>query len=929
MEEINKYATNKYANNNFLKLFFEKFSKERNKIFQYIYDLLEANNFKDENHLIQIQNIIKSDKYNKFEKINKIKKIKMQKYLENIKANNKSDELKIYNLGLISETLCPNSIQLVYYGDNANNSKACNKNEKKEKEKNEYIILFDIDFITKIKIKEDEEWICNSEYALYLIDIIYNLKNPHPSISDDDEFSEDSSYSLTNKLDIEHFVFITNNIKKKNIIEIEANLNISKIYEEIKLKNSSYHDNEYIKYSIPDIDIKDLNQENYEINEIYSYFQNLNLFDILKTIIFQDENDLNGFQKISLLNHLYFQGKIRYLYLDLNILNKIQSTNEKRKYLSYFIARIFDCYKEFKSDFETFVNENMKNIRDKNFINNFIDIIIEKNNEIIEKYKDISPLYVIIDNINCETNFHVVERLLNTEETKNIRVYGIINIDTNFGKHKFIELYNKRFTERGEIGYYVHYLYSNNCERINRNQYNLDNFFREIGNNINSLKDFIQLIYFKEYINECSYINNNFLMKYIQYLKLIIKEDTNNCLHIEDIQFKNEEIKKKFILNYKDILLSYLNSDNDEKISQLFSDVNGIFFEKQLILDILLDKIKNDHCKHFKELNVHSIYCMDFEINQIDINKYKKSDIIIIQDNKIGEIYDFGIIVDNSIKLYQVSNKKSKEDLEHLNRNLIEVDCGYMNKKCLNKIENYKNFNFGIITSMRVFKEYSELMIKKNELEKQNETNLIENIENKIKKTSYYLMKDCCQKNNYELLIYDLSQKKVYVENDLNKLFEYNLYNYQEKKKLNIPDLDNFFELCPKKLSIKYIKKDEFIKKLNDTNLFSGLEKDENKKSLNIVGNFIFNKQLLNIKEINADNYFIYIFGKKFKEKEKNLEILKYKKETIANEVSDGKRILYNDNNLNINKNKSEVILFHLEEKIKFIGNKRERNSDK
>jgi hypothetical protein len=109
---------------------------------------------------------------------------------------------------------------------------------------------------------------------------------------------------------------------------------------------------------------------------------------------------------------------------------------------------------------------------------------------------------------------------------------------------------------------------------------------------------------------------------------------------------------------------------------------------------------------------------MDFDINKIDINQYKEKDIIIIQDNKIGEIYDFGLLVDNSIKFYQVSNRKSKEDLKHLNRNLIEVDCGYMNKNCLNKIGNYKNFNFGIITSMTVFKEYSKIMEKKKELEK-------------------------------------------------------------------------------------------------------------------------------------------------------------------------------------------------------------------
>jgi hypothetical protein len=77
MEEIKKkYITNRYENDKFIKLFFEKFSKERNKIFQYIYDLLEiTNNFEDENLLIQ--NIIKSDTNNNIEKISKIKNIKL------------------------------------------------------------------------------------------------------------------------------------------------------------------------------------------------------------------------------------------------------------------------------------------------------------------------------------------------------------------------------------------------------------------------------------------------------------------------------------------------------------------------------------------------------------------------------------------------------------------------------------------------------------------------------------------------------------------------------------------------------------------------------------------------------------------------------------------------------------------------------------
>jgi hypothetical protein len=214
-----------------------------------------------------------------------------------------------------------------------------------------------------------------------------------------------------------------------------------------------------------------------------------------------------------------------------------------------------------------------------NFLNNLIDKIIKENMSYIENNNEKTPFYIIIDNIDSEENYHVVERLINNDEIKNVYIYGIINIETNFGKKIFLKLYNKKYTERGEIGYYVHYLYSNNCERKNENQYNLDNFCRDIGNNINTLKDFIQLIYYKEYINECSYKNNDFLMKYIQYIKLIIKEDDYNCLYIKDIKFKNEEIKKKFLLNYKNILLSYLNSDNDENISQLFSDVNGIFLK--------------------------------------------------------------------------------------------------------------------------------------------------------------------------------------------------------------------------------------------------------------------------------------------------------------------------------------------------------------
>jgi len=417
-------------------------------------------------------------------------------------------------------------------------------------------------------------------------------------------------------------------------------------------------------------------------------------------------------------------------------------------------------------------------------------------------------------------------------------------------------------------------------------------------------------------------------MKYIKYINLIISQDNNNCLHITDIKFKNEEIKNKFISNYKNLLLSYLNRDNDENISKLFSDVNGIFFEKQIILDLLLDKIKSDKDRNFRELNVHSIYCMEFNINKIDISEYKNKDIIIIQDSKTGEIYDFGIIIDNSIKLYQVSIRKSLQDLLKLNKNLIEVDCNYMMNNCLNNIGNYQNFSFGIITSISAFNKYAELIKEKTENEKEGNLNNIEKIKNKITKTSYYLMKEHCQKNKYELLVYDLNKKKVYIENDSNELIEYDLYKFHIENKLNIPNLKSIIELKPKKISIKQFQKDKFIDKLNETKLFPGLEKKENQNSLNIVGKFNFQKEFLNIKELEDDNYFLYISGKKRNEN-KSLEIIKYKNETIVNGIMSEKRIIPKINDLNITKRNSEIILFSLGDKITFLGNKRKRNSEK
>ena len=936
-----KFKAKDLINDNIV-LFVDIFWKNRNEIFEYIYNILENEDNKIYND--KIQEIIKENTDIK-NKIFKIKKINQQKYIKNFKKYYKKNNiLKQYGLGLAYDSYNDEVIELVYFGrkNDINNNNKNIKPEKKENTINEKIFdskdivtdsnenkikdneikyLFKIDFIVKIKINDDDEWICNSEYALYLIYYIKNLSNPHPtnieelfSESDDEELksdSESSSYSISNSFDIEHLIFITNNKnnKQKKIIEIEENLELSTIIGAIRTTDYPNFNKDFIKKYIDTENIeKDINDD-YNI-ELEMFLNNLHNFTEIKSLLFQNNTISNNIKIIKILNDQYKHSLIRFLYLNINALDKIKSTYEKRKFLSYFIARIYDFETNFDDDFEEFVKNSLKNIREKNFIINFIYDIIRKNNSLIkeneENYKK-NNFFIIIDNIDSEKNFKIFETILKNNYDY-IQFLGIMNMDSEIGKEKFFSLINKKYHQRRE---YIKYINSNNNNEKETLEKDLNNFFIKNGDKINIIKEFIQLIYFKKFIDECDNIDYKFLGNYMEYINLKINEANINDLNIIDVEFKSKEIEDKFILNYKNILLSYLNDDIN--LSKLFSEVNGFFFEKQIILDILLDKIKgqNEVNLNIKELQVKSIYCMNFDINKIDISQYTNRNILLTQASKTGEIYDFAIIVGNNVKLYQVSIKKEKKDLLKLNRELIEVDCEYMMNTALNKIGKYENFNFGIITSKNVFDEYEKL-----------------DKENEIKQSSYYLMKEYCNKNKYELLIYDLSKKELYIEVDSKKLQKYeNFYLFQNDKKLVLPNINNIFSFNPKKNSIKLCKKENFITKLNKTDLFN----IDNTNSMNIIGKFDYNENFLNIEEIKKENYGIYISGKRKKgkkgkgKKEQNIEIIKFGDLTISQEVKE------NDDRIEIEKNETislqkkgaEVILFSLEDKKKFIGKKR------
>ena len=186
-----------------------------------------------------------------------------------------------------------------------------------------------------------------------------------------------------------------------------------------------------------------------------------------------------------------------------------------------------------------------------------------------------------------------------------------------------------------------------------------------------------------------------------------------------------------------------------------------------------------------------------------NIKKYKNNNIILFQKSKIGEIFDFGFIIKEKegiiMKLYLISINKSKEDFKHLDKKIIEMKCALLKEKFKDYGEINK-FSFGIITSLSTFKA---------------------NNSNKLNQSGgYELMKKECENNNYELLVFNISNRKIFCEK-LGILEEYHsLYYINQVNSLKIPNYNHFLKKNPKFLSTKFINKkyNNYIKKYLDYN---------------------------------------------------------------------------------------------------------------
>ena len=340
-------------------------------------------------------------------------------------------------------------------------------------------------------------------------------------------------------------------------------------------------------------------------------------------------------------------------------------------------------------------------------------------------------------------------------------------------------------------------------------------------------------------------------------------------------------------------------------------NIDGNFFEACVILDILTERIKSlEKPMGFKKIKVKSLFEFKFK-DSFNFEKYKNKNLLIVQESLTGEIFDFAFVIYENgkvlMKLFQVSTKKTKKDLEKLDIGIIELHCFSIQKEFEKYGVKIDNFSFGIITSKTAFDKYKDK----------------QNLE-----SSYKIMKDLSEKNNYELLIYDIEKRNINIEVSKN-LEEYsNLYSFGKTKILKLPDYSNFFGLNPRLITTKNINPNynDFINQYLDAN-----------QSIKIIEKVEYQEKML-MDNIKDNNFGVLISGlKKIKTDKQNslwktnkrepqiyneIRIFKSYNKTFIYEKNQESKQINEINNKITNLENIHVILIKIKDQ-KFIGKKR------
>ena len=761
--------------------------------------------------------------------------------------------------------------------------------------------LIKCNFVDIENNKKFSFWVCSIEYlknklrSMNYYEAKINKKELLSKNSTIKDNNNSSSESIDDKSDIETDL-INYEIKvSKNPFDLEQIfIKSQQLFDPIK---SFENIRDYMK----DLNIQSIeNRNQFEFNSDYD----TDLDQIVgqkKNIYFNFYNSNSGLTLSLLQIFEQYKKVFNYRYFHFNSENL---EHYKKHYLYFKLGKLFLNNDEDKNNFiKIFEEKESKNQKYNSF---YIFKLLKK---FLNKYKKKKDIFIIFDNIK---NNDILSKIL-----LSLRKLEFKPLTNDFSVLLFIEINPSTMSSINNL-----LLISNNIKSLlpNEDSFNQDLPLMEylktrftgnqnlvykenLKNELNKLKDdtieylifIIQLLHKDIFIKNNSfryYNGNNYLNKFLPYL-FVSFSIIFNTPFINKIKFRSNFFREiiQDHLNYlmskflvTDIILKDIKNKSTE----------GIYIEKEIIYYLITKYIS------FEKLKIEKIYCFNSKINKNYIN----SDLIIIQTLDLAPLYDFGIIKfingEPIFKGYQIGINKPYQSLLKLYKDKIKLDSLYF----ISKINQYLNkkitkFTFGIITTLYAYKsnKKNKIVIEDNEVDIEN-FDLNEDIKEEEKENNnnyknYNSMKNYCDKNKYEFLIFDPENNNFYIDNgdDLTQI-SFDIYNDQKFEN----SISNYLFTNESDLNISKLPlHPKEISETDKTYIYNTVSEIKNKQLI-FIGKFMIEKKNdVDFKKLINENYLIY-------SKDNWKKTIFYKNEYICNDFQDSNIIYIFDTTLNLNK---------------------------
>ena len=659
-----------------------------------------------------------------------------------------------------------------------------------------------IKYLGKVKAKIENYaksmWVCNSEIAMLLLEnkSIYYSKN---EISIEDEKNDIDNISLISNLTSLEKAIKENKIiysTKKDIMDINS------ILIKIDEKNNNTHfDMSFILTGINSVNFQEI-KDPFKVETLSTKIPlDDSIFSVGKLGYFLYNKNIGmTTQIISTFHSSKINGSTNYLYLNINYIKNLRSTSMKKQYFAYYLSNLFNDSKSFKKFYQKISPLIIK--QNKEYYNLIFEIIIEFQKYIEPKKK----YYFLLDNIYSRDTFIELENKF--KDSKNI-----LNKNSRF--YFFVQLNNKTvdFIDNN------HFYFINNDSSIRPKSY-IDSLFDE-----NYEKNYLTRIkkIFDDKMSNYKEIDRFTMILKAKYLSLTKEDKTKNeikelfkifdeffqisCINksnkiiINNIEFIDITVRDFFNDQFNSILCEYINKNELNIFENIInSSIEGILLEKQIILQLIASSF-------IDIIKIERIYCC------CDIKEKKKinaNNCIIIQKQENSPLYDFGIIIllNNipTLKVYQVGLNKKLIELEKLDVDKINLDIEYFIKKIyINFGIKILQYSFGIITSKA---GYDSNQNEKKAEDKKDINNINEAKEAYEKGyKNYEIMRQFCERNSYEFLIFDKNDKTFFI-NYNNNLEKIKFLEYFYKNSLI--KIKNIFEDFSENLIKMYYNKNDF-----------------------------------------------------------------------------------------------------------------------